>query len=327
MENFEAVKDNLFITTRINDINIWNASSFDLLGTLRDKSRKSSKERFFVMGVGFVNLSPDNTKLVSGSFDEGYATVWDLQTLSEWVRIQLRPQCIKNAFFAGTGANELITLCYRKMVVWNLEGELLRTLSMPDVQDAEGKVRVSLDYSVLVVARTLFVEDEYYAERGLLLCLDYESGELRSEATFQQVINDCAICPVDSNKIALVLADGVLLIWNVSCNVVAQEIRLQSGNIQSIQYDSGGTKLFVGTIYGTVFISDSMGELAELFNLNHLGGRTRICELVLCSDDRHLAVATPYVIHIVDIATSATVATFSGSYTGCWSNRPSVVLL
>jgi WD40 repeat protein len=150
---------------------------------------------------------------------------------------------------------------------------------------------------------------------------------LRSEATFQQVINDCAICPVDSNKIALVLADGVLLIWNVSCNVVAQEIRLQSGNIQSIQYDSGGTKLFVGTIYGTVFISDSMGELAELFNLNHLGGRTRICELVLCSDDRHLAVATPYVIHIVDIATSATVATFSGSYTGCWSNRPSVVLL
>jgi WD40 repeat protein len=324
MENFEAVKDNLFITTRINDINIWNASSFDLLGTLRDKSRKSSKERFFVMGVGFVNLSPDNTKLVSGSFDEGYATVWDLQTLSEWVRILLRQDCTKNAFFAGAAANELITLCYHKIVVWDLEGELLRTLSMPEVEIAEErKVRVSSDNSVLVVARTTYIVEEL----GLLLCLDYESGELKSEATFQQVIKDCAICPVDSNKIAVALADGLLLIWDVACNVVAQEIRLQSGDIQSIQYDSGGTKLFVGTSSGTVLISDTMGELAELFTVNHCGGRTIICEMMISSDDRHLAVATSDGIQIVDIATAVTVTTIWDAWTGCWSNRPSVVLL
>jgi WD40 repeat protein len=315
MENFETIKDNLLVSSRRFKLQLWDATTYALLGTLGENGE-------YKHSIECAAMSQDNCMLASATHQEIIG--WDLKTKTISVNISCRR--IINVCFSKEGT-ELIGGTGENIYVWNLAtGEILREASFPERTPPDNYKLffcLSPDNSVLIAAGGSNCNFE-----GVIKVIDYHSCEPQATHAFgDSAIMGAAVSPTNSDEIALAF-DAELVIVQLVEGIVSVKCRY-SQRTQLIPvpvYSADGSKLYSSTRVGTVFAIDTItglrSEIAE--------SPGYLSEICLSPDDTTLVAMDYGVIRIIDIASGALIKSVITEVRGgvCWSNRkPQVILL
>jgi WD40 repeat protein len=309
MENFDAVKDTLLITSTASELHIRDGTnaSLPLLGTL-------------VIGNGYVlyvNFSPDNTKLVGVKSSHPHAVVWDLASLTEIAVLPLRANMI-HACFSCHRETELVTCDCADITIWNyLEERIVRSIS---------NARYDTFCCIIVDECKILSPccNKDYPER-VLKCWDYETGRESVCIKFECRVSQISQCPAKYNEIAVGFEGGKLALVDISTSTVSYEGRHHMRDITGIRYNLGGDRLFSCSHDGLVVVLDtSNGTVTKVVNFGEY-----LFDVALCLEETHVIVAAGNAVVVVCIDSGEKVMTLEdedGSVL-CWSNRSSVILM
>jgi WD40 repeat protein len=308
MENFDAVKDTLLITSAAHELHIRNGAdaSFPLLGTLVSDEC-----------VQYVNFSPDNTKLVGSITGMKHAVIWDLANLTEIARLELCANII-HACFSSNREAELVTSDHIQISIWNyVEARILRTIANERCdtfcRTLVDDCRITAPYS------------RDYHDGHTLKCWAYESGQENVRMRFKYKISQISQSPTDCNEIAVGFKGGVLALVNISTSAIKLEGKHHARDITGIQYSAGGDRLFSCSQTGSVIMLNTTNGITTAV----VKFDCRVFEITLCPEETHVIVATWDDVAVCSIDSGEKVRTleYEEGAVLCWSNRSSVILM
>jgi WD40 repeat protein len=319
MENFEALKDNLLATSRHNVIHLWDGgtgSTFLQLGTLLGHRTQ----------ISFVRFSLDNSKLVSVGFEDDYAIVWDLATLTELVRVSLPANSMKYAFFSNGDGAELITRDFYAIRVWDISARQVMKRSILTGTGVTSSICLSLDNSVIVA-----VGHDGEGNQRVLRSWDFETCDLKSEVALDGNPTRVALCPTDNNEVVVGFSDGKVRIWDLAAAVIIMEKCWGTVYMSAVWYSSCASRLVSCSFQGnyTVFnrasgALEASGALTK--DVNHC-----VFDVTGSPDNTAVAAATDRGVIIVELLTGTTIKEIefnnrNGSCL-CWAHHTHVILL
>jgi WD40 repeat protein len=310
MENFQAVKDTLLVTSSDGKLHIRDgaSASLPLLGTLI----------FDEEYVQSVNFSSDNTKLlcVLPSRDDR-VIVWDVASLKEIAILRLASSPI-HACFNSYRENELVTSDDAQIAIWNYaEVRILRTIAN---KRYDTFCRTIVDECRIVAPG---FGDGVHTERTLN-CWDYESGQGIVRLEFKQTISEISQCPADCNEIAVGFSTGKIVLVDLATSTVKFERSYHQEEVTCIRYSSGGDRLCSCACDGLAVVLDTTNGTITVVNIG-----ANLLEVALCFGETHVVVANESEVRVYCIASGEKVMSLERENGGiiCSAYSSQVILL
>jgi WD40 repeat protein len=307
MENFQARKDNILVTTQDNTVNFWDGSTFDRIGAL-------PRKLYFVVWVAF---SPDNTKFATVEAETSYMEVWDLASLAGFRTLRLEDDGLQIGFNPSI-ENELVTVDKSNIHIWNyIDAAVLRTI--PNRRQERYSNFIVDAISIISPCRT-------EAERECsLVRWGYESCLVISRAEFTEDITFVCQSPADHNEIAVGLSTGKLAVWDFSTMSIKYQGQHHKDYVTVLRYHSGGAKLFTGSADGTIVQVDlTNGTVCVMIETGEC-----ISDMVLSPTETTMVRIGKCDMVAFDIESSRTIMTFcrENGAAVCWSSQPQFILM
>jgi WD40 repeat protein len=312
MENFDAVKDTLLVTSASGELHIRDGAdvSLPLLGT-----KFAGGE--YVLNVCF---SLDNTKLLGVigivALGDNRVVVWDVASLKKITVLRLDSTPI-HACFSSNRENELVTSDHAQINIWNYaERRILRTICNERYDT----------FSRTIVDEYRIISPSYgddLLDRALRLW-DYEFGQEIACMEFDVKISEITQCPMNCNEIAVGFSTGKVVLVDLAGSTVKFERTHHEEEITGIRYTTDGDRLIFGSCDGLVSVLDTTSGTVTVVNTG-----TNLLDVALCFGETYVVVATGFDLLIFCIGSAEKAMSLEGEDGSviCLANRSQIVLL
>jgi len=281
---------------------VWNSQSGELVA-----ATKADK-----VEVGALEFSPDGRRLLTTSYFDKVARVWDAATGDLILTLSGHADGLNMATFNADGSSIVSASNDNTARIWNAEtGELVTVLRGHEAIGTNGEggkigmhsARFSPDGRRVVTTsfdRTARIWDARTGVPLLVIKLPMQQDNWTGEASFDPA----------GNSIVTASQDGIVRTWDATSGTLENAFKVRSASINQPTFDRQGKMLLAAARDGTAYIWN-VGDNPAIGILN---GHDKWLEAVAFSPDgrRLVTASADATAKIWNVETRALVATLSG---------------